>query len=228
MHDESISELLEESKRYWTRPDFYLTVVSGFALFAISLIINYFAGSYATSSMGNPVKDLILDNIPKYNVDLIFIDGAILFYIFVALMTVYSPKKIPYVIKSVSLFILIRSFFIILTHIGPYPEHSPFEMNNILNKIIFGGDMFFSGHTGLPFLLALIFWDSKPLRYVFISASAIFAIAVLLGHLHYSIDVFGAYFITYSIYIISRKFFAKDLKLFCSVGTARKEAKIHT
>jgi hypothetical protein len=36
----------------------------------------------------------------------------------------------------------------------------------------------------------------------------------LLAHLHYSIDVFAAFFITYSIYHIGIKLFKKDFDFF--------------
>jgi hypothetical protein len=83
-----------------------------------------------------------------------------------------------------------------------------------LNKLLFGADSFFSGHTGMPFLGALVFWDDKLVRWVYILASIFFAIVVLLGHLHYSIDVFSAFFITYSIYRIADISFNKDKEVF--------------
>ncbi|HBB03313.1 TPA: hypothetical protein DCZ39_00140 [Patescibacteria group bacterium] len=51
----------------------------------------------------------------------------------------------------------------------------------------------------MPFLMALIFWKNKLMRYAFILAAMSFGIIVLLGHLHYSIDVLAAFFITYTI-----------------------------
>jgi len=39
-------------------------------------------------------------------------------------------------------------------------------------------------------------------------------VAVLLGHIHYSIDVFSALFITYGIFVIAKKVFARDYLLF--------------
>jgi membrane-associated phospholipid phosphatase len=87
-----------------------------------------------------------------------------------------------------------------------------------LNKLTFGGDLFFSGHTGLPFLMALIFWNHPRLRYTFIAASLIFGTSAILGHYHYSIDVFAAYFITYSIFHIARTMFRSDLRLFESTS----------
>ena len=85
-----------------------------------------------------------------------------------------------------------------------------FDNGNFLNKFTFGGDLFFSGHTGLPFLMALIFWNNKYLRYSFFALSFIFAATVLLGHLHYSIDVLAAFFITYTIFHIAIFIFKKD------------------
>ena len=57
--------------------------------------------------------------------------------------------------------------------------------------MFFGADLFFSGHTGMPFLLALIFWDWRRVRYMFLFISVACAIIVLAG-LHYSIDVCSA------------------------------------
>jgi membrane-associated phospholipid phosphatase len=64
--------------------------------------------------------------------------------------------------------------------------------------------------------MALIFWREKGLRYLFILWSVYMGIVVLLGHLHYSIDVASAYFITYSIFCIAVWLFPKDHKLFFS------------
>jgi membrane-associated phospholipid phosphatase len=61
--------------------------------------------------------------------------------------------------------------------------------------------------------MALILWDNRLLRYIFLCASVVFGVVVLLGHLHYSIDVFAAFFITYGIYQIATKLFKKELHL---------------
>ncbi len=58
--------------------------------------------------------------------------------------------------------------------------------------------------------MALIYWDSPRLRNLFIATSIIFGIVVLLSHLHYTIDVASAFFITYGIYRIAIKLFARD------------------
>ena len=124
-----------------------------------------------------------------------------------------EPRKIPFVAKSVSLFIVIRSIFITLTHLGPFPERIITDPAKLLSYFNSGGDYFFSGHTGLPFLIALIFWENRKIRYISLLTSALFAISVLLGHLHYSIDVFSAFFISYGIFHISINLFSKDYQL---------------
>jgi membrane-associated phospholipid phosphatase len=73
--------------------------------------------------------------------------------------------------------------------------------------------LFFSGHTALPFLVALIFWDNVRARTVLLLLSLVFAIAVLLAHIHYSIDVFAAPFMAYGIYAIAKYLFPRDYAL---------------
>ncbi|MEI6238725.1 MAG: phosphatase PAP2-related protein, partial [bacterium] len=121
-------------------------------------------------------------------------------------------------VKSLGLFVIIRSGFVSLTHIGPfagivYTGSAPIFLQNLT----YGGDLFFSGHTGLPFLMALVFWRYIKLRYLFIFTSIFFGIVVLLAHLHYTIDVLSAFFITFTIYHISSYIF-KDDKEYFSTG----------
>jgi membrane-associated phospholipid phosphatase len=188
--------------------------VIGTLLFALSLAVNYAANIFALNRVGNPVNDLILDNISTYNVDFIFFQGFALFFALVILLLLIKPKRIPFALKSFAVFILVRSAFIMLTHIGPPANEMFFDPGEISRSLTSGGDLFFSSHTGFPFLASLLFWNDKVLRYIFLAISLIFGVAVLLGHMHYSIDVFSAFFITYGIYHISRTFFKKDLKLF--------------
>lgn len=181
--------------------------------FAISLLINFHAGTYATKNASNSVTDIILSNIRVYDVDNYFIYGSFIFALFIFLVFFYKPERIPFVIKSLALFIIIRSLFITLTHLGPFPSQMSIH-SDLMSKISFGGDLFFSGHTGMPFLLSLIFWEDKWIRFLFLGFSIMFAIVVLLAHLHYSIDVLSAFFITYTIFHLSLYLFKKDREMF--------------
>lgn len=205
--------LIKKHQRYFQHPGFIGSLLSACLLLTISVCVNYYAGLYATLSVSSSVTDLILSNIPTYDVSGMFVYGAVLFWVFVLVICIFEPKKIPFTFKAIALFIVIRSLFIILTHIGPFPTQI-IPASNMIDWFSFGGDLFFSGHVGLPFLLALVFWDTAILRCVFIASSILFSAVVLLGHIHYSIDVLSAFFITYTIFHLATVFFEKDLKIF--------------
>jgi len=202
--------IIQKHKYHWTQKTFFTSAILGCLLLLASLVINYNAGMYATRNAGPAVNDIFLDNFPVVNVDFIFMEGAFIFILLLMTLLLIHPKFIPFILKSTSIFLIIRSIFISLTHIGPSPDQLPIITNSIDKFFIFSGDLFFSGHTGLPFLMALIFWNYKGLRRIFMILSIIAGISVLLGHLHYSIDVFAAFFITYGIFRMSQIFFKKD------------------
>ena len=207
---------IKRHKELWRRTDFIISVLSGFLFLIGSLVINYFAGIYATERASNTVTDIILDNLPTVNTEFIFVQGIFIFLLFVVWLLIKEPKQIPFVLKTIALFVIVRSIFITLTHLGPPADNSFANYTGIIKKFTFGGDLFFSGHTGLSFLMALIFWEKKYYRNIFIAISILFGAAVLLGHLHYSIDVFAAFFITDGIFRIAKRLFIKDRQLFLS------------
>ena len=180
------------------------------------MIVNYYASVYATDRASNYVNDIILSNIPVFDVDQIFVFGPFIFWAIIAIICFHRPQRIPFVAKSIALFVIIRAGFVTLTHIGPFPTE--ILVNYKSNWIWWtsqGGDLFFSAHTGLPYLMALVFGViHKWFFYVFTVTAAFFGAVVLLGHLHYSIDVAAAFFITYSIYHIAIRWFKKDKKMF--------------
>lgn len=208
-----IRNLIAKHKASWSQKEFVNSTIFGTLLLTASFFINYSASVFASRKASNGVADLILDNIPVMDVGNLFVYGGVTIFVFGFIVVLCEPKYFPFTLKSIALFILIRSIFISLTHIGLYPEFAPLPESKLIGKVFFGGDLFFSGHTGMPFLMALIFWKQIRLRLVFLMISIFFGILVLLGHFHYSIDVVAAFFITYSIFEIAKKFFPKSYKL---------------
>lgn len=193
----------------------------GLSMLAAALVFNYFAAAYATERASSSVADIILSNIPVFDVDWIFVFGPFVFIVIFICVAFWHPKTLPFTAKSVAVFVIVRSFFIMLTHIGPFPDHTIIDGPTLhflnwlsINPSFFlfstGADLFFSGHTGLPFMLALVFWKHRLIRFFCLACSVFFGIIVLLGHLHYSIDVASAFFISYTIFIIATKVFPKD------------------
>jgi hypothetical protein len=206
-------EIFHKHKSLWSQRSFLEAILIGFLLLAAGLAATYYANFYTTIHANNSVTDIILDNIPTVNVDFFFSDGATIFWIIVGCILAYEPRRIPFALKSTALFVLIRSGFMILTHLAPPLHGSYVDPQDLLYKFSSGDDLFFSAHTGLPFLFALIFWEEKYLKYFFLFCSVAGATIVLLGHLHYSIDVFSALFISFGIFYIAQRFFSADYRL---------------
>ncbi len=63
-------------------------------------------------------------------------------------------------------------------------------------------DLFFSGHTATTFLLLLYVWDRPRLRWPALAAHAVVVASVFLSHLHYAIDVAGAYAVAFAFFAL--------------------------
>jgi hypothetical protein len=63
-------------------------------------------------------------------------------------------------------------------------------------------DLFFSGHTATTFLLLLYVWRFPGPRAVMLVGHVLVVASVFLSHLHYTIDVIGAYAITFSLFVL--------------------------
>jgi len=211
-------DILKKHGALWSQKAFIAEVAIGLLFLGVALLGTYYANSYTTAHASNFVTDLLLDNLPVVNVDFIFNEGALIFIIILCGILLYEPNRIPFVLKSIALFTAIRSGFMMLTHLAPPSYQSYIDPADLLHRISSGNDLFFSAHTGLPFLLAFIFWDSKIFRCFFLFATVIGGVSVILGHLHYSIDVFSALFISFGIFHISKKLFGKDYQLFEESG----------
>ncbi|MFZ3233422.1 MAG: hypothetical protein WA194_08085 [Patescibacteria group bacterium] len=73
------------NSRYW------FDVLSGIAFLSCALILNFYAGQYATSSESNSVTDVILSHTRAHDVDGIFTYGAVLFVCYIAFLCFWHP-----------------------------------------------------------------------------------------------------------------------------------------
>ena len=184
-------------------------ILLSFIFLAISLILEYIAGRYVDKYGTANVSDLILDHLPAINLSFLFICGyalviaALLLYPFL-----FNVKKFHIVISQFSLLILIRSFFMSLTHLKAPADAIIPKLPYIYNLLVFNNDLFFSAHTAIPFLGFLLFRKQK-IGIFFLIASFVLAATVLFMHVHYSIDVFAAFCITFCSYKLGSWFFRK-------------------
>ncbi|MFH1197369.1 MAG: phosphatase PAP2-related protein [bacterium] len=124
------------------------------------------------------------------------------------------PNQLMIAIQSYALLVVIRICVMYSLPLNPpaglIPLNDPFVQffgsGQILEK-----DLFFSGHTATILLLFLVS-KNKILKMVFLLATMIIAICVLLQHVHYIIDVLAAPFFTYASYRIITLMNKKFLK----------------
>jgi len=175
----------------------------------IALVLNYIAGTYVEQKNAVAVPDIILDNIPTIDLDLIFLWGAVfMIAVGIGYPLFFHVKKLHVVIGQASLLIMIRSFFVTLTHLSTPVNSLVYHTPKFFSIFEFNNALFFSGHTAFPFLGFLIFRKEK-IGIFFLITTIVMAVTVLLMHVHYSIDVFAAFFITYGSYKIGEGIFRK-------------------
>lgn len=193
------------------------SLLTALFLLGFAYVVEHFANIYAFAYLARPtttfVGDLILDNVPVIDLSFIIIECALVSIVVGTLFVLSRPRYVLFSLKAFALFVIIRALFISLTHVGFYPTHLEPGLgffDNIYSYLNFQLGFFFSGHTGLPFLMALIFWHERRIRFVFLGMSFVFGVAVLAAHIHYSIDVLAAPFMAYGIFQIARRLFQGD------------------
>lgn len=211
------------TRAFWT-PEKLRSLYLGALLIALAIVIQVSAGRYSSrhALLAPPQSDLFLDNLPVVDLSFFIVGGMIIFWIFSSLLLSTRPRYVLFGMKAIALLIIFRAFFMNLTREGIYPggflptsDNAGFGFYHLLT---FQGNLFFSGHTAFPFMMALIFWEEKFWRRFFLVATVFFGAIVLLSHVHYSIDVFAAPFIVYGIFRISERFFPGDHKIYESDG----------
>ena len=142
-------------------------------------------------------------------IDLTWLIFAIIYISLVVAITtlIKDPRLLMFAIQLYTLMVAVRIIAMYLLPLEPPAKmiilNDPFVeffgTGQTLTK-----DLFFSGHTATLFILYLVS-EKKTIKIVFLISTITIAIAVLLQHVHYTIDVFAAVFITYACYKLLRK-----------------------
>jgi len=196
----------------WAREflEYKYLIAASLAFIVLALYLDYCSGVYVSSAPSVGVPDLILDSFKAIDLNPLFVYGymALIVGLFIHPLF-FHIRTLHVVVTQFSFLLILRSVLMIFTHLQTPSGSIPVNFPWYFGHLYFENDMFFSGHTAVPFLGFYLFRRSG-LRYVFLVGAIVMGIVVLAMHLHYSIDVFAAFFMTYCSYrmgnVVIRKF----------------------
>jgi hypothetical protein len=219
---------IDEIKDEWHSVHYrwWIIVLAGVLTF---FVLSYFyytqIGWVADHRHMPPSSDWVLNHLPKWDLLPLLSWGWLALHLYAAAICIlYYPSELPFILFTLALFIFIRSTFIFLSPIG-HPSGMmdmsklDYFFKRVMGWMTFTNEFVFSGHTSIPFLFYLFFktpWQKR----IFLGGSLVMAATVLITRNHYTVDVLGAYFITYSIYVLSQKlYFGYIRPLFLKQGS---------
>lgn len=195
-----LSEIIRELFKLLKNKFFYLGAIT----LIIGIELNFYSQEYLLNYMQNgkslPVlSDLILDNIPLWDIDYLYDFFSILSLLVLIVFVIHKRKysSIPYFLLLSGIFQIVRGFFIVLTPfgnpIGFDGTEGPF---NGFTDIELG--VYPSGHTGIAYLYFLLV-KAKPYRHILLFSVLVIIVALFLSRGHYTIDILSGIFFAYAI-----------------------------
>lgn len=198
-----------------------VTVVGSVAFRALCYAVMLWMVLWAEARPAPSLPDLVLAHVPF--VRFIASHNYLLWlmaYVPVALAMLWrEPLRFGRYMVSSGLTALVRGACILATGLGPvrgldvnagmsdarrvqafWDLASPFGFFGGAAHVYLTKDLFFSGHTATTFLLLLYVWKYPDLRVAMLIGHVLVVASVFLSHLHYTIDVVGAYAIAFGLF----------------------------
>jgi hypothetical protein len=212
--------ILDRWKMAISEPAYRIKLTTAVAIFVIGAIQfpTYF--SHIQKRNGQFLNDFVLDTLPAQDV------STPIFTIIYGLL-IYMLCR---VLAKPNLFLLFALTFVIetvfrMTTIYLFPLNHPQNLvilhDTFAELLIYGDsepitkDLFFSGHTATMVMIWLFI--EKPLeKFIAAIATILLASLLLIQHVHYTVDVLGAFFFTYLSYLIAKQIV--DKKWIITVG----------
>jgi hypothetical protein len=180
-----------------------LSIIAGALLnFASETYLHNYMSEGKTLPM---LSDLILDNLPYYNVSIIYDIFCLVPIVLVLIYFIHKKdyNRIPLFFVLVGIFYIVRGVFIVLTPFGNPPMFNGSDpIFRGFSKYELG--VYPSGHAGNVFLLFLLVKD-KGYKWLIFACLIIVIVALFLARGHYSIDVLSGLFFSYAIMAFGEK-----------------------
>ena len=181
-------------------------IITAIIVTAVIIAFSHFL-HFVEQREGVVLDDPILKTFNPINLTWLTFALIYLSLIIFIITTFNKPNKLLISFQAYGLMLIFRTIAMYLTPFeapekillldDPFVQF--FAKGDILTK-----DLFFSGHTGTLFLIFLLA-ENKTLKTIFLILTLMVGTAVLLQHVHYSIDVFVAPFVAYGSYKIIKK-----------------------
>jgi len=197
-------------KSNWQSSDYRKKLITGLILMSFILLSLPFFYQAIEQRNGISFNDYFLSWIPAYDLSI---------YIFTVIwsMTLLTFSRFK---QDPNIFLTFLWGFILINlsrfvSIGLIPLNAPADLipihdpisNHFYGPKFITKDLFFSGHTAAMFLMFLCL-KKRTDKILALLATIIIGIAVLLQHVHYTMDVVMAPVITYFIWLGSKKIVA--------------------
>lgn len=190
---------------------FYVGLISLIAGMELNFVSQSYLNNYVNEGRSLPgLSDLILDNLPFYDVSLLYDLFSIISVIVVVIYIVHKKdyKSIPFFLLMCGIISIVRGIFIVLTPLGNPPLFTGSNtLFNGFSKYEFG--VYPSGHVGNAFLLFLMV-KNRWYKFIILFCLLIIIISLFLAHAHYSIDILSGLFFAYAL----NSFGERHLKIF--------------
>ena len=203
------STFLQNWKEFLSNQGYALKLFTAVAVFVSGALQfpTYFRNIQKRS--GTDLNDFVLNYIP-------FVDVSTYIFAIIYGLLIYMLLR---VLAKPELFLLFALTFVIetvfrMTTIYFFPLNPPLNLvilhDTFAELLIYGDtepitkDLFFSGHTATMVMICL-FVEGRRDKIAAIIATFFLAILLLIQHVHYTVDVFGALFFTYISYLVARQ-----------------------
>ena len=180
-----------------------------YLLIFIAILIafpHFFA--FIESRQGWQLSDPLLGMIPAKDMSIFIFSTLWLMSLFLIVRMIQQPSLALLAIVAIDLIFLTRMVTIILFPLEPPPGLIALE--DPISNFFYGKahgfitrDLFFSGHTSSMIMIGLLLPGKWEKRLAFAAALAVGCL-VLVQHIHYSIDVLGAWVFTWFLYKLAK------------------------
>lgn len=193
----------------WQNKLFRTKVIAGVVTFITIVLFLPFFFAFIERREGSVLNDYLLQYIPAQDFSVpifIIIWSACLLVI---IRSIQQPAIFLTVLFSLVLLLVTRIVSIYLVPLDP--PHGLIVLIDPLTSLTYGGrgifitkDLFFSGHTSNVFMFYLCLQKKKDKMFLLLGSITV-GVLVLAQHVHYTMDVIGAFIITYFLVKMVKK-----------------------